>query len=244
MSKNVTLVAEPREKAGSSVSRRLRTAGRVPVNVFGHGEANANLSVDAHELDLALHTAAQVFMLKQGQSEQACLVRNVQYDTFGQQVLHVDFARVDLSEEVEVEVELAFIGFAKGVADGGTLAVQHPALWVKCRADSIPERIEVDVTGVEVGHALHAREIVLPAGVRLDTHKMGEEAQIVGVVAAHIEVAPVAAAAEGEAAPAAEGAAAAAPAAGAKGEAAPAAKGAAPAGKAAPAADKGKGGKG
>lgn len=188
--KTVTAVlkAERRSGKGSRDASRARRDGKVPVNVYGHGEANEHLLTDAHALDLALKTEQQVFTLDVEGKEESCLVREVQYDTFGLHVLHVDFARVDLKEEVEVEVPIEIAGQAKGVNDGGTLVTQHPAIWVKCRADSIPAHIEVDVTEVEMGHAIHAGEVTLPKGVKLDEQKMDPETAIVGVVAPKAEV--------------------------------------------------------
>ena len=87
--------------SGSLTRRLRRRAGRVPVEIYGHGQANVSLTLDAHVLDLALQTPAQVFTLDIEGKNESCLVKEVQYDTFGQQILHVDFARVDLSEEVD-----------------------------------------------------------------------------------------------------------------------------------------------
>jgi len=235
MAKPSILKTENRPGTGSRVARRSRAAGNVPVNVYGHGEANQNLVIDEHALSLALHTNTQVFTLTIEGKEQPCLVKHVQWDTFGVSILHVDFVRVSLTEEVEVEVTLNFTGHAKGLAEGGIMAVHHPALWVRCPAASIPDSIDVDVTELEMGHALRAQDIKLPAGVKLDTHKVNPTDQIVGVVAPRIEVveptpeevAAAEAAAAAAAAPGAEGEAAAGAAPGAEGKpgAAPAAGG-------------------
>ncbi|HEU5456035.1 MAG TPA: 50S ribosomal protein L25, partial [Nocardioides sp.] len=123
MPKPSVLKTHPRPGTGSAAARRLRAESRIPVNVYGHGEANQNLALDEHELELALHTSTQVFTLAIGGAEQPCLVKSVQYDTFGQRVLHVDFARVSLTEEVEVEVALDITGTPKGAAEGGQVVV-------------------------------------------------------------------------------------------------------------------------
>jgi large subunit ribosomal protein L25 len=197
------LKTSARTGSGSADARRQRRQGEVPVIVYGHGEKNQSLLVPEHDLDLALASPAQVFTLEIGKKKQSCLVKNVQYDTFGQKILHVDFTRVSLTEEVEVEVELEFAGEAVGLIAGGTLAVHHPALWVRCRADAIPDSIVVDVTHLEMGHAVHAGEIELPSGVRLDDDKQKETDQIVGVLVPRAEEpeeeAPEEGAVEGEA---------------------------------------------
>jgi large subunit ribosomal protein L25 len=210
MAQPTVLKTETRAGSGSASARRDRSAGRIPVNVYGHGEGNQHLLIDEHQLDLALHTASQVFTLAIGGAEQPCLVKSVQYDTFGQRILHVDFTRVSMTEEVEVEVTLEFTGTPKGLAAGGQLVVLHPALWVRCLANAIPDSIGVDISGIELGHGIHAGEIALPAGVTLDTERMEPEDQVVGVAAPRVEEPeePVGGeAVEGEAAP--EGAAAA-----------------------------------
>ncbi len=196
-----SLKAMPREGSGSRDSRRARRDGKIPVVLYGHGEANAHLLTDAHALELALRTEQQVFTLDVNGKSESCLVREVQYDTFGLNVLHVDFNRVDLKEEVEVEVALEIVGKAKGVTEGGTLVTQHPAIWVKCRADSIPAHLEIDVTEIEMGHAIHAGEVKLPKGVTLDEDKMEPETPVIAVVApkAEVEETPDDEAPEGEA---------------------------------------------
>jgi large subunit ribosomal protein L25 len=207
MAQPTILKTEHRTGTGSASARRDRRQGRVPVNVYGHGEGNQHLLMDEHELSLALHTATQVFTLSIAGAEQPCLVKSVQLDTFGQRILHVDFTRVSMTEEVEVEVSLDFVGTPKGVATGGQLVVHHPALWVRCLANAIPDSISVDIAGIEMGHGVHAGEIALPAGVSLDTEQMDPDDQVVAVAAPRAEEPePEAEPAEGEEAP--EGAAA------------------------------------
>lgn len=184
MSTTSNLTALPRVGTGSRDSRKLRAEGRVPVNVYGHGLPNASLTLEAHALGMALNTAAQVFTLVVNGKEEPCLVGEVQYDTYGQRVLHVDFTRVDLTEEVEVEVTLEFTGHPVGVNEGGQLVTMHPSLSVRCRADAIPDVVIVDISGITLGHSIHAGEIVLPAGVKLDLEAMDPEEPIVGVVVA------------------------------------------------------------
>jgi len=195
-----------RQGKGSADARRQRAAGRVPVNVYGHGQANVERLIDAHELHMAFHTTDQVFMLQIDGRPESCLVKQVQYDTYGQHIVHVDFARIDLSEEVAVVVALEFRGDPQGVRDGGVPIIHHPSLAVRCRADSIPDHVTVDVSAVVIGHALHAADIALPEGVKLDLGHIRADEAVFSVALKKVEAAPVetaAAPAEGEAAPAA-----------------------------------------
>ncbi len=186
MADNPTFTTQPRQNTGSRPSREARNAGQIPVNLYGKGESNESLLVDGHALEMALLGPSQIFQLLVGDVDQACLVREVQYDTFGQKVLHVDFTRVDLSEEVEVDVILEVKGTPKGAAEGGILTTLRAALSVRCRADSIPENFVVDVSELEIGQAIHAGDIELPAGVVLDTGKQEEDESMVSVIAPRI----------------------------------------------------------
>jgi large subunit ribosomal protein L25 len=188
MSTPTLIKTTARDGIGSQVSRRERVAGQVPVNVYGHGKDNVVCKVDEHELELAFASSDQVFNLEINGATESCLVKEVQYDTFGQRVLHVDFTRIDLSEQVSVEVTVEFRGDPAGVAAGGTKMIHHPTLSVNCRADSIPDFIVVEISALEIGQSLHAGEIELPAGVTLDEASLAPGEQVVAVAAPRVEI--------------------------------------------------------
>ncbi len=189
MSTPTVLTTQARSGSGSRVARQERAAGNIPVIIYGHGQGNLERTVDAHALGLAFATTDQVFNLEIDGKNESCLVKEVQYDTFGQYVLHVDFARIDLSEQVSVEVALEFRGDPIGVAAGGTQIIHHPALAVNCRADSIPDTIVVEVSGLDMSESLHAGEIQLPEGVTLDEGQIAAGEQVVAVVPPRTNVA-------------------------------------------------------
>ncbi len=180
---DTVLKTEARTSVGSLASRKARREGRIPVNIFGHGKPNYSATIDAHDLELALATTAQVFSLDVEGAVESCLVKEVQYDTFGQDVLHVDMSRIDLTEDVDVTVALAFRGNAAGESDGGMRVIHHPALAVHCPAGSIPESIEVNIEAMEIGQIIHAGEIELPKGVKLDKVHMPEDEPVFGIAA-------------------------------------------------------------
>lgn len=186
MSQMPNLTAEPRDALGSRASRKARAVGRTPANLYRAGEENQSVTLDSHGLELALATPAQVFEIELSGTKQPCLVREVQYDTYGQQVLHVDFARVALDEEVGVEVPFEIRGTPKGVADGGTLSIQHQALMVRCKAGSIPDQLIIDVTSLGVSDSFKAGDIELPEGLSLDTDRMRGDLPVITVLAPRV----------------------------------------------------------
>lgn len=187
MSTTPVLKADTRTSTGSADARRARASGSIPGNIYGHGQGNASVLLNAHDLELALAGPSQLFTLQLPAGEESVLVKEVQYDTFGQRVLHVDFARIDLGEEVHVEVHLDFRGTPKGVADGGDPLTLHATISVTCRADSIPDEIVVDVSGLGIGEQIHANELTLPAGVKVDLSEIAEDEPLFAVAAPKAE---------------------------------------------------------
>ena len=205
MSTTPVLKAEPREASGSADSRRARRNGAIPGNIYGHGQGNMSVLLNAHDLELALAGPSQLFTLQLSGADESVLVKEVQYDTFGQRVLHVDFARIDLGEEVHVEVHVEYRGTPKGVTEGGDALTLHPTLSVKCRADSIPDEIVVDVSELAIGEQVHANEITLPAGVQIDLEHIDEGEALFAVAAPKAEEPEEDAEGEGEGDAAADG---------------------------------------
>jgi large subunit ribosomal protein L25 len=190
MSTPTVIQTQARKGAGSRTARHERADGQVPVNVYGHGEGNEQRTVGAHELSLAFASTDQVFNLDIDGKTESCLVREVQYDTYGQRVLHVDFSRIDLSEQVSVEVALEFRGDPAGVAAGGTQMIHHPALAVRCRADSIPDSITVLIAELDIGQSIHAGEVELPSGIVLDESAIAAGEQVVSIAAPRVDEEP------------------------------------------------------
>jgi large subunit ribosomal protein L25 len=225
---------EIRNQLGKGPARRSRSAGKLPAVLYGHKLDPLSITVDPTDLIHALDKERKrntVFTLqmKNGANPEdvMAMIRDVQIDPLSRRPVHVDFIRVSMSEEVKVSVPLVLTGTALGVVNGGQLHLSHHTLPIAAKPDAIPTKIEVDVTALDVGDALHATDLKLPAGVRTT---LGAKEAIASVVAPHVEKADTEAAATTAEGATAEGAAA--PAAGAAapaGAAAAGAKGAAPA---------------
>src|SRR5262245_51195554 len=120
MSKSLSIAAKPRTEVGSRAVRRLRAEGRIPAIMYGHGQDPAMLSIDLHEFDgLLRHGAHGLLDVQMDGATESAVIKDVQYDVYGREVLHVDFARISRDERVVVEVPIVLKGTAAGVAEGG-----------------------------------------------------------------------------------------------------------------------------
>jgi large subunit ribosomal protein L25 len=228
---------EIRSQSGKGPARRSRAGGKLPAVLYGHKLDPLSLVLDPVELMHALDKERKrntIFTLEvKGDSKSEsvmAMLRDVQIDPISRRPVHVDFIRVSMDEEIKVTVPLVLTGIPVGVTNGGNLHLTHHALPIAAKPDAIPTKLELDVTVLDIGDALHASDLKLPPGVRTT---LDPKEAVASVVAPHIEKVEEVAAAPVEGAVPAEGAAA--PVAGAApGAAAPAAAIAAAGGKTAP----------
>ena len=224
----IVLEAQVGRQTGTRASKRLRREGMVPGIIYGHGTEPRHLSLPGHDVLLALRTANVLIRLEGlPGGAQLALPKAVQRDPIRGSVQHVDLLVVRRGEKVTVDVPVMVNG---EVAPGGLLDQQLVQVSVEAEATHIPPSIEVDISGMEVGTAVHAADLVLPRGVTL-----AEDPELLVL---HVLAAPTAEQLEAEiGVPEAEAEAAAPAAAGAAAEAAgeAAAEGAADSGRAGPA---------
>ena len=166
MAESVLLVAQKREERGSQAARRLRRQGLIPAVVYGHKEATLSLSLSAEEVENAIRHGVRVVDLQAGGKEEKALIRDVQWDHMGKEILHVDFTRVAVDERIIVTVPLELRGTAPGVTAGGVLDQPIHTLSVECLAISIPDSIRVPIGELQIDGVIHVRDLVLPPGVK------------------------------------------------------------------------------
>lgn len=165
MAEALKLTAQPREQAGTRIARRLRDKGLTPAVVYGHKEATVSVSVSHEELMKAVRHGARIIDLQYGGKGETALIRAVQWDPMGHDILHVDFARVAADEKVTIEVPLVLRGTAPGIAAGGVLNQPLHAVTIECLVTNIPESIRVLIGELQLEQAIHVRELTLPEGV-------------------------------------------------------------------------------
>jgi len=219
------LDAQPRDRMGTKYAKRLRASGRLPAVIYGHGSQPTHISIEEKPVISALKRGLHVFNVKVGAASETCLVKDLQFGWLGDNVIHVDLARVDLDEVVTVKVRLQFVGQPESAKKpGAVLTHDVTELTVKCKVRDIPEDIRVDLGGI-TADVYTVGEFKLPAGLTAVTDPHAALARVV-TVAEEVEgeaAAPAAGAAEpevltakkdkeGEAAAPAAGAKAAAPA--------------------------------
>ena len=163
----VRIAAEPRSEFGKGPARRTRRAGKVPAVLYGHGTDPRHVALPGHALMLALKTPNVLIRLEglPGGSELA-LPKAVQRDPLRGYLEHVDLLLVEHGEKVTVEIPVQLAG---EIIPGGLLDQQLVQIPVEAEATRIPQSIEVDIAGMDVGASLHAGDLTLPPGVTLAT---------------------------------------------------------------------------
>ena len=161
----VHIAAQTREEFGKGAARRIRRAGLVPAVLYGHGTETRHLNLPGHQLMLALKTPNVLLYLDGlGRASEIALPKAVQRDPIKGFLEHVDLILVRRGEKVTVEVPLRVTG---DIAPDGMLEQQLVQIPVEAEATSIPQGIDVDVEGMEIGASVHASDLKLPRGVSL-----------------------------------------------------------------------------
>ncbi|MFP4106334.1 MAG: 50S ribosomal protein L25 [Phycisphaerae bacterium] len=154
-----------RTATGSKNMRRLRAEGLIPGIIYGHGEGSQAVTLHTHEVELALQHGERVLDLDVEGKEQNVLIKEVQWDTFGQDILHVDLTRVDLNEIVQVAVPVILKGHIE--SPDGVLSQPFESINVECAVRDIPDNVTANVSGMVTGDVMNMGDLKLPKGVTL-----------------------------------------------------------------------------
>ena len=206
MSREITIVAEPREGRGKNEARRLRARGSAPAVLYGSGGSSVAVAVDPKEVNRILRSKSgpnTIFdvSVKNGETTPAMIV-DWQHDPVKTTLLHVDLKRIDLTQRIRVNVPVHTIGDPQGVKlQGGLHEVITREIEIECLPDEIPEHFTVDVSELMIGQSVRASGIALSGSMILVSPPESVISHVV-VLKAEEEPAPAAAAVEG-AAPAA-----------------------------------------
>jgi large subunit ribosomal protein L25 len=169
MSDQLTLSAETRDRAGKGASRELRRQNRIPAVIYGNKQDPELIHVEEKALVKLLmtgHFSNSVVELDLGGKKQITLPKDVAFHPVSDRPTHVDFLRIVKGAKVEVLVPVLFINEEKspGLKRGGVLNVVRHELELICENDKLPDDIQIDVTGFDVGDSIHISHVTLPAG--------------------------------------------------------------------------------
>jgi large subunit ribosomal protein L25 len=175
MEKN-KVIAKIRNKFGSSESKKLRRSGKVPGIIYGSNIDPTNIEIEHNDIRLALdvesfHSSILEIELE-GKIEKV-LLRDFQVHPYKQQVTHIDFQRIDESKELHTNVPLHFVGEDECPAvkfGGGIVSHIMNEIELSCLPKNLPEFIEVDISGLDIGNSIHVSEIKVPSDVNLILH--------------------------------------------------------------------------
>jgi large subunit ribosomal protein L25 len=209
MAQLTKLAAEPRPLGGKSALRGLRREGKVPGVMYGRETESTAIALDSKTFDqfVKRHGATGIVELEIGADRGAAMIKEVQRHPVTGRVLHLDFQRISMQDRITSAVPVVLTGDTSAVtAEGGMIEQQLSELTVTCRADQLPDQIQVDVSGLTIGHAIHVADLGLPEGI--ETAQAPDAVVVAATItaaargqeAAEAEAAPAA----GEAAPAAE----------------------------------------
>lgn len=167
MAETLSLKAQIRKQTGSKAAAKLRKKGQVPAVVYGHKQEAVAVSLDGHNFTEGIHHGNRLMDIQIGSKKEKTIVKDLQYDHLGKNIIHVDLMRVNITEKITVSVPVQLKGKAKGTEEGGVVEEHFNSIDVECLVTNIPEIIVISVKDLGVGDAIHAGDIELPQGVRL-----------------------------------------------------------------------------
>ena len=167
------LAAKTRVEVGKKSTRYARSHGLIPAILYGHGMKPLPLEVGVRDFQTALHTKAGenvlISLKVEGVKlkESTCRIKEIQHNPVTEDIAHVDFTVISLTEKITVKVPLLVQNAAEaiGVKEGGVLDVVHHEIEIECLPTQIPEKIEVDVRHMKIGDAIHCKDLAIPQGV-------------------------------------------------------------------------------
>ncbi len=168
----IELALKPRDKASKNGNRRLRREGGLPAVIYGGDAKPQGGTVDGVQFQKMAHQihTSTIFTLKvEGSEEQKAIIREIQYHPVTERPMHIDFYRISLDKPIIVNIPVHGIGVPAGVKLGGVLEHVVRRVSVKVLPLQVPEFIEIDISGINIGHALHVSDLKAPDGVEILT---------------------------------------------------------------------------
>ncbi len=165
------LNANKRTEFGKAASAKIRKAGRIPAVMYGGQGKSVSLDVDEREFTklFKIVTESTIVKIQLGDKDYEVFIKNFQHNIITDKIEHIDFYEVERGKLLRTKVKIRLQGAPEGVRHGGVLEAGIPELEVECLPRDLPPRIIVDVSGLDVNHSLHVRDITLPEAVTVLT---------------------------------------------------------------------------
>lgn len=160
------LQAKIRIDAGSIKARKSRKAGLIPAILYGHKQENLKLFLDRKEFWKVIDARAKMVNLKMDGAEETAMIKEVQFDTFGKEILHADFVRTDLTEKIRTKLSVVLYGTSQGVKEGGILDHALKEIEIECLPTEVPDNIRIDISELAIGDTIHIGDLELPGSVK------------------------------------------------------------------------------
>jgi len=170
---SLQLAVEPRDTQGKHRNRRLRQSGKIPGILYGHGLDCVPLSVAADVLTAAIRHGSRLVSLT-GAVNESAFIRDLQWDTWGTHIVHVDFTRISEHEIVEVRVPVELRGESPGVREGGVVVQHVHEVEIACPASVIPEKVAVNINHLMLNESILLGSLQLPEGAKILAADMEE----------------------------------------------------------------------
>jgi len=180
----VKLRARKREELGTRAARRLRRQGLIPAVIYGRGIKPVHVVFEEREILPPLKQGVRMLSVSVGKRTYNAIVQDVQFDYLNERVLHVDLHRVLMTERVRMTVPVVLKGEPKCGPGGGVVEQHLEELEIECVAAEAPERIEIDLSELDVGDSIHVGDLKLAEGMKV---LMGEDVAVVSVLAPRVE---------------------------------------------------------
>jgi large subunit ribosomal protein L25 len=164
------IAVKRRAERGTRACMRLREQAIVPGNIYGHKQDTVPVKMTAADLLQQLNEGHRVLEVDLEGQHETTIIREIQWDTFGKHLMHVDLLRVDPNEKLTVEVKVELKGTAPGALGGGILDHEMRTVLIECLAIQIPDSIPVKIGNLEVGQSIHVRELEMPPNCRCLSH--------------------------------------------------------------------------
>ena len=160
------LQAKIRKDSGSIKSRKNRRAGLIPAVLYGHKQENLMLFLDKKEFSKVIDARTKMVNLKMDSAEETAIIKEIQFDTFGKEILHADFIRTDLTEKITTKLSVVLYGTSPGVKEGGILDHPLKEIEIECLPAEVPDNIRIDISELAIGDTIHIGDIELPANIK------------------------------------------------------------------------------